>query len=199
MEESHKLFVKNFCDFNNGERISAKSWSDVWMGLLDKCGCGSPFEPLTKNVKISTPQLSPAVTHTHTNANTHMHDCVMRKEEVRITRTGSTTYFVLPSAVDHPALAPTQPDHTPPKVHVIGLTNAICLGSPDWSCQSNVIIYAHNYICLYCNDWHLECSCCSCLSPLEHTHPYTDKDGQKETKCVCVRESAIFPISANHA
>lgn len=87
-------------------------------------------------------------THTHTQSHTWLHDKIVH------------TRF-LPAAVcrrrrEHPA----QPDlvlHGPapscpasPKVHVIGLTNAICLGSRDWSRQRNVIICAHNYICLYC-------------------------------------------------
>lgn len=66
--------------------------------------------------------------------------------------------YTLPSGGCLPTTSPSWPGArhpapscpASPKVHVIGLTNAICLGSRDWSRQRNVIICAHNYICLYC-------------------------------------------------
>lgn len=96
-----------------------------------------------------------------------------------------------------------------PKVHVIGLTNAICLGSRDWSRQRNVIICAHNYICLYCMHKRTNRPRIDGVSHLEptqlrrvhvrigslHSHTHT-KDRHEQTPPSA--RTKAFPISGVH-
>lgn len=110
-----------------------------------------------------------------------------------------------------PAWRPAPSCPASPKVHVIGLTNAICLGSRDWSRQRNVIICTHNYICLYCMHKHKRTNRpridgVSHLEPTQlrrvhvrigslHSHTHVEGERERERQTPPSARTKAFPIS----